>query len=595
MKTGTNAPWSAESANSARIRFGHLERDRERRHRAADAEVARRHDLAHQRRARATGRSRTRRRRCCARAASVPARRASVATARCAARSSAGSVQWPTSPHKKSGFTGRSASGSRTAATRPRSRRTSAASRRRSTPATPDGRRRSTATLISRIDRAVKRGALHRNTGARKKSRAARIRCAALAVSHAVTPRRVALARLRWHERTQPPRVPRARRLHRRARRRGQPPARRPSCCRGRRRRSRRSRLPTPRNMPIDHFVDPDDGEPVVRPLLRLAARDADGMQQPALPGPGAASRSTTRHFSTLGSGGAEWQGLRPSATPATAGTRAARSCSGGFIAPRVAATTSSRSPTTTRASSASSTTRRARTRSTTAASARCSPRPGRTATTSGRGSRAARTTTRSGRHRPATSGRRSSTARIGHGLSARYYDSDLPFSARVGRARRALDQPDRASTTRTARAGHAAEHHDRRPAVPGRRRRRRPLGRRAPARRRAPRPGVHGRRGNAFVESPNYRRGALFIIYDEWGGFFDHVRPPRVPDDRASAQPRRGLRPDGLPHPGRGRLAVRARNARRARRPALPRGPRRVRPRVDPEADHRTASGSAT
>jgi small subunit ribosomal protein S20 len=31
-------------------------------------------------------------------------------------------------------------------------------------------------TLVSRIDRAVKSGALHRNNGARKKSRAARIR-----------------------------------------------------------------------------------------------------------------------------------------------------------------------------------------------------------------------------------------------------------------------------------------------------------------------------------------------------------------------------------------------------------------------------------
>lgn len=31
-------------------------------------------------------------------------------------------------------------------------------------------------TLVSTIDRAVKRGALHRNTGARKKARAARIR-----------------------------------------------------------------------------------------------------------------------------------------------------------------------------------------------------------------------------------------------------------------------------------------------------------------------------------------------------------------------------------------------------------------------------------
>jgi phospholipase C len=41
----------------------------------------------------------------------------------------------------------------------------------------------------------------------------------------------------------------------------------------------------------------------------------------------------------------------------------------------------------------------------------------------------------------------------------------------------------------------------------------------------------------NAFTHSPNYRRGALFLIYDEWGGFFDHVRPPRVPDDRASTE----------------------------------------------------------
>jgi phospholipase C len=39
----------------------------------------------------------------------------------------------------------------------------------------------------------------------------------------------------------------------------------------------------------------------------------------------------------------------------------------------------------------------------------------------------------------------------------------------------------------------------------------------------------------NAFVRSPNYRRGILWVLYDEWGGFFDHVRPPRVPDDRSS------------------------------------------------------------
>jgi phospholipase C len=37
----------------------------------------------------------------------------------------------------------------------------------------------------------------------------------------------------------------------------------------------------------------------------------------------------------------------------------------------------------------------------------------------------------------------------------------------------------------------------------------------------------------HAFMASPQWKRGALFIVYDEWGGFFDHVAPPRVPDDR--------------------------------------------------------------
>jgi phospholipase C len=40
----------------------------------------------------------------------------------------------------------------------------------------------------------------------------------------------------------------------------------------------------------------------------------------------------------------------------------------------------------------------------------------------------------------------------------------------------------------------------------------------------------------HAFMESPQWERGALFIVYDEWGGFFDHVRPPRVPDMRNSS-----------------------------------------------------------
>ena len=42
----------------------------------------------------------------------------------------------------------------------------------------------------------------------------------------------------------------------------------------------------------------------------------------------------------------------------------------------------------------------------------------------------------------------------------------------------------------------------------------------------------------HAFMESPHWKRGALFIVYDEWGGFFDHVRPPRVPDIRNSSDP---------------------------------------------------------
>jgi phospholipase C len=41
----------------------------------------------------------------------------------------------------------------------------------------------------------------------------------------------------------------------------------------------------------------------------------------------------------------------------------------------------------------------------------------------------------------------------------------------------------------------------------------------------------------HAFLESPQWKRGALFIIYDEWGGFFDHVVPPRVPDLRSSGE----------------------------------------------------------
>ena len=39
-----------------------------------------------------------------------------------------------------------------------------------------------------------------------------------------------------------------------------------------------------------------------------------------------------------------------------------------------------------------------------------------------------------------------------------------------------------------------------------------------------------------ALVRSPQWSRLALFVTYDEWGGFFDHVAPPIVLDDRASS-----------------------------------------------------------
>ena len=38
-----------------------------------------------------------------------------------------------------------------------------------------------------------------------------------------------------------------------------------------------------------------------------------------------------------------------------------------------------------------------------------------------------------------------------------------------------------------------------------------------------------------AFVQSPQWQRGLFVLCYDEWGGFFDHVRPPILADDRAS------------------------------------------------------------
>jgi phospholipase C len=38
-----------------------------------------------------------------------------------------------------------------------------------------------------------------------------------------------------------------------------------------------------------------------------------------------------------------------------------------------------------------------------------------------------------------------------------------------------------------------------------------------------------------ALMRGPQWHRSAVVVTYDEWGGFFDHVRPPVLPDDRAT------------------------------------------------------------
>jgi phospholipase C len=39
----------------------------------------------------------------------------------------------------------------------------------------------------------------------------------------------------------------------------------------------------------------------------------------------------------------------------------------------------------------------------------------------------------------------------------------------------------------------------------------------------------------STFVRSPQWQRGMFVLTYDEHGGFYDHVKPPVVPDDNAS------------------------------------------------------------
>ena len=77
----------------------------------------------------------------------------------------------------------------------------------------------------------------------------------------------------------------------------------------------------------------------------------------------------------------------------------------------------------------------------------------------------------------------------------------------------------------------------------------------------------------NAVLHSPQWRRTALFITYDEHGGYYDHVPPPRAvpPDDippaAASRRRARRLRPLRLPRAAHRRLALGPAALRLARR----------------------------
>ena len=150
-------------------------------------------------------------------------------------------------------------------------------------------------------------------------------------------------------------------------------------------------------------------------------------------------------------------------------------------------------------------------------------------------------------------------------GLTARYYNSDLPFSAVWGPRGAAVDSAGR-RLLRRLRRRHAAEHLVRRPAVPRRRRRRRrcrPTSTRSAtcgwARRSCPTscmPSSSRPTGSAARCSSSTTSGE---------GSSTTCGRPASPTIAQQLQHRQRLRPDGIPHPGRGGLALRAAAARSA------------------------------
>ena len=102
------------------------------------------------------------------------------------------------------------------------------------------------------------------------------------------------------------------------------------------------------------------------------------------------------------------------------------------------------------------------------------------------------------------------------------------PAVVAVLRAEVTHDDPSDRRLLHRRRRGHAPQRGAGRPEL----RQRSPYGRPSP-RRHAGGPEVRQQcRARALQPSPQWHRTALFITYDEWGGFFDHVRPPVLPDD---------------------------------------------------------------
>jgi phospholipase C len=294
---------------------------------------------------------------------------------------------------------------------------------------------------------------------------------------------------------------------------------------------ARGSGLPAPRNLPIDHFV-----------VLMMENRsfdhyfgwvtDADGSQQQTYTDP-AGNSVPTRHFSTLGSGGVEYKGCgHPDPGHGWESGRA--QLQGGFLAE--GSGNDEFALTYFNSGELGFIHEAARTYTLYDrffCSLLASTWPNRYYKWSAQSGGLKNNDPPLG-----TAGNQWETIfdrALAHGLSARYYASDLPFSAVWGPRGAAWTNPitrfyaDCAAGTLPNIAfvdppfrdggggdGLSADEH--------------PLG--------------DVRLGqafmadvvNAFVSSPSYRRGALFVIYDEWGGFFDHVLPPHVQDDRASA-----------------------------------------------------------